>query len=184
MAFFPKSHGKTDMLKLFLIRLAAFWMISFFLLASCSEKDDVGVIRQTVKKGAELAEEHDAKGLMKLTTEDFFAMPGHHDHLEVRKILWLAFRHYGELKVMYPEPSIDLAESGDTAIANVYFMIVKKDRSFPDLDELYKDPQGWLEEVGENADLYRLNLEFLKKDGDWLAKRAHIESFRGFGFSE
>jgi hypothetical protein len=63
-------------------------------------------------------------------------------------------------------------------------MIVKKDQSFPDLDELYEDPQGWLEEIGKNADLYRLEIEFLKKDGDWLVKRAHLESFRGFGFSE
>jgi len=172
------------MLKLFLVRLVAFCMIPFFLLTSCSEKDDVSVIRQIVKKGAELAEEHNAKGLMKLTTEGFFAMPGHHDHLEVRKILYLAFRHYGAFKVMYPEPGIDLAQSGDSAIGNVYFMIVKKDRSFPNLDELYEDPQGWLEEVGGNADLYRLNLEFLNKNGDWLVKRAHLDSFRGFGFTE
>ncbi len=49
--------------------------------------------------------------------------------------------------------------------------------------ELYKDPQGWLEEVGENADLYRLKLELLKKNREWLLRRAHLELFRGLGFN-
>ncbi|OQY17314.1 MAG: hypothetical protein B6I32_01075 [Desulfobacterium sp. 4572_20] len=42
-------------------------------------------------------------------------------------------------------------------------MIVKKDVSFPQLTELCKDPQGWLEEAGDNVDLCRLTLEFLKR---------------------
>ena len=84
---------------------------------------------------------------------------------------------------MYPEPSVDLEESGREASAKVYFMIVKKERSIPKLKDLYKDPRGWLEEVGETADLYRLKLELLKKNGDWLVKSALLEPFRGVGFS-
>jgi len=45
-------------------------------------------------------------------------------------------------------------------------LIVKK-QLLPDL-ELYKDPECWLEEVGELADLYKLNLQFLKKGDKWL----------------
>jgi len=168
----------------FLVRLAVFWLILFFFLASCSRKDDTDVIRQLVKQGAIFAEKHDIGGLMNLTSEDFLAMPGRHDHRGVRRILWMAFRHYKEFKVIYPEPSVELEPSGLGAFAKIYFMIVKKDLSFPQLKKLYKDPQGWLEEVGENVDLYRLELELLKKDGDWLVRRAHLELFRGLGFSE
>jgi hypothetical protein len=84
---------------------------------------------------------------------------------------------------MYPEPSVDLEESGREASAKVYFMIVKKERSIPELKDLYKDPRGWLEEVGETADLYRLKLELLKNNGDWLVRSVLLEPFRGVGFS-
>jgi|GEM_PF-429704 len=168
----------------FSVRLGLFWLILFFFLTSCSSKDDTDVIRQLVKQGAIFAEKHDIRGLMKLTSEDFLAMPGQHDHRGVRRILWMAFRHYGEFKVMYPNPSVDLEPSGLTAFATIYFMIVKKDLSFPKLKELYKDPQGWLEEAGENVDLYRLKLELLKKNSDWLVRQAHLELFRGLGFGE
>jgi len=121
---------------------------------------------------------------MKLTSEDFLAMPGQHDDHGVKRILWMTFRHYQEFKVIYPMPSVELESSGLTASATIYFMIVKKDVSFPKLTELYKDPQGWLEEAGENVDLYRLTLELLKKNRDWFVRRAHLEFFRGLGFSE
>jgi len=52
------------------------------------------------------------------------------------------------------------------------------------LEKLYKDPERWLEEVGELADLYRLNLQFLKKGDKWLATSAKIEPYRGFGFGK
>ena len=81
-------------------------------------------------------------------------------------------------------PSVELESNGLTASATIYFMIVKKDVSFPKLTELYKDPQGWLEEAGENVDLYRLTLELLKKNRDWVVTRAHCEFFRGLGFGE
>lgn len=168
----------------FMVRLAIFSLIPFFFLTSCSVKDEAEVIRQLVKEGATLAENHDISGLMKLTTEDFLALPGPHDHRGVKRILWWAFMHYKKFKVIYPEASVDIEPSGLAASAKVYFLILKKDRSFPKLDELYKDPQGWLDEVGENADLYRLKLQLLKENGDWLVRRAHLELFRGLGFSE
>jgi len=158
-------------------------MTTLLLAASCAVEDDTVQIRNLIKKSAKLAEEHNAAGLMKLTTEDFVALPGQHNSREVRKILWFAFNHYQNFKVMYPEPSVDLEASGGKASAKIYFLIVKKERSIPELKDLYKDPQGWLEEVGENADLYRLSLVLLKKNGDWLVKRSLLEPFRGIGFS-
>jgi hypothetical protein len=38
--------------------------------------------------------------------------------------------------------------------------------------------------VGENADLYQVKLQLLKKDGKWRVNQAHLEGFKGLGFSE
>lgn len=152
--------------------------------SSCSTKDEAEALRRVIKKGAALAEAHDVAGLMKMTTEDFSALPGGRDRHEVRGILVLAFRHYRQFRILYPEPAIDLAAGGEAASARVYFLIVRQDRSYPELDELYKDPRGWIDAVGENADLYRLELDFLKRQGDWVARRASLEPFKGYGFGE
>jgi hypothetical protein len=157
------------------------WAILIVFVPSCSQKDEVSAIRELIKKGAELAEDHDVGGIMELTTEDVVAIPGQHNRLGIKRIIWAAFRHYGKLKVLYPEPSVDLTSNENKASCRVYLLIVKKDRSFPELKELYKDPRRWLEEVGENADLYQLNLQMLKKNGDWLVKQAHLEGFKGIG---
>jgi hypothetical protein len=164
--------------------LGVLYLASCFVLTSCTHKDDTDVIRQLIKQGALYAENHDIRGLMKMTSEDFLAMPGQHNHNSVRRILWRAFRYYQEFKVMYPKPSVELESNSLTASATIYFMIVKKDVHLPQLTELYKDPQGWLEVAGENVDLYKLTLEFLKKNNDWLVTQARLELFRGFGFSE
>ena len=47
---------------------------------------------------------------------------------------------------------------------------------------IFKDPKAWLEEVGENADLYRLTLGFEGKNSDWTVKSALLEPFKGLGF--
>ena len=176
-------HPKNDNY-VFLVWLALFFPILSLFLPSCARKDDTDVIRQLVKQGAILAEEHDIGGLMKLTSEGFLAMPGQHDYRGVKRILWMAFTHYKEFRVIYPEPSVELEPGGLDASAKIYFMIVKKDRSYPKLKKLYKDPKGWLEETGENVDLYLLRLELLKKNKDWFVRRAHLEPFKGLGFSE
>jgi hypothetical protein len=162
------------------------WMILafFFLAAACSEKDDAQLIRALIKTGAELAESHDVSGIMELTTEDVIALPDHHNRPEIKRIIWTAFMHYGQFKVLYPKPSVDLSAKDGGAACTIYLLIVKKDRAIPDLKDLYDDPKRWLETVGENADLYQIKLQMLKKDGRWLIKQTHLEGFKGLGFSE
>ncbi len=175
----PRGIG---MLNLSLIRITVILLLLLFFPISCSETDDVSLIRELIKKAAKLAEDHNVKGLIKLTAEDFHALPGQHDRQGTRKILWWAFRQYGQFNILYPEPNIDPVETPRTATASVYFMIVRKDRSYPGLKELYNNPEAWLEEVGTNADLYRLHLDLEKKDGDWIVKIARLEPFKGLGF--
>ena len=78
-------------------------LITLLFLTACAKEDDTEKIRALIKEGAKLAEEHSAAGLLELTTGDFIARPGEHDGREVRRILWFAFNHYGNFKVMYPE---------------------------------------------------------------------------------
>jgi hypothetical protein len=153
-------------------------------LSSCTPKDEAEVIHRLIEKGAGLAEKHDVGGLMELCTEDFSAMPGDRDRAEVRSVLFMAFRHYREFRILFPQPGVDLQGAGDAATATVYFLVVREDRSYPRLKDLYEDPGGWLDEVGENADLYRLTLDLMKKQGDWLTRKAHLEPFKGYGFGE
>jgi len=170
------------MVNVLCVRPLAFFLFLFLVLISCSKKDNTNLINELIGAAAELAEAHDTKALIQLTSEDFYAQPGPHDRQETRKILWWAFRKYGEFKIIYPEPSIDLVETTHTATARIYFMIVRKEQSFPDLKDLYHDPEAWLEEVGMNADLYRLGLDLVKKNGDWIVKKALLEPFKGIGF--
>jgi len=162
------------------------WMVFFFffLAASCSQKDDVQVIRELIKEGAKLAEDHNVSGIMELATEDVVALPGHHNRIEIKRIIWAALMHYGKLKVLYPKPSVDLSTTDNRATCMIYLLIVKKDRTIPDVKDLYEEPRRWLETVGENADLFQIKLQLLKKDGTWRVNQAHLEGFKGLGFSE
>ncbi|MEJ2363722.1 MAG: hypothetical protein P8075_05985 [Deltaproteobacteria bacterium] len=178
LTFWARMRGY----RLLLLRLAVFGIIILSFSLSCSKENEVERIRNLIKKGAQLAEKHDLNGLMKLTSEDFVARPGKHGSREVKRILWLAFNHYGNFRIMYPEPGVDLGPQGLNASARVYFLIVRREQSAPKVEDLYKDPKGWIEKVGESADLYRLSLDLLKRDGDWLVKGALLEPFRGTGF--
>jgi len=162
------------------------WMVFFFyfLATSCSQKDDVQVIRALIKEGAKLAEEHNVSGIMELATEDVVALPGHHNRLEIKRIIFAALMHYGKLKILYPKPSVDLSTTDNSATCMIYLLIVKKDRTIPDVKDLYEEPRRWLETVGENADLFQIKLQLLKKDGSWRVNQAHLEGFKGLGFSE
>jgi hypothetical protein len=169
-----------------LMRMMIPGMLFFFVFwaSACSQKEDVQVIRELIKEGAELAEAHDVSGIMELTTEDIVALPGHHNRLAIKRIIFSAFMHYGKLKVLYPKPSVDLSTTDNSATCTIYLLIVKQDRTIPDLKELYEEPRRWLEAVGENADLFQIKLQLLKKDGTWRVKQAHLEGFKGLGFSE
>ncbi len=153
-------------------------------LESCSSKDEETAIRELVKKGAALGEEQDIRGLMNLTTEDFLALPGDLGRQETGRILFVAFRHYQDFNILYPRPSVELKPDKRSASAVFPFLIVKKETALPKLRDLYEDPQRWLETVGENADLYRLKLECIKQNGDWLVRQARLERFTGRSFSE
>ena len=160
------------------------WTIvcTLLLIAACGEKDDAGAVRDLIKQGAELAQKHAVGDLMELTTEDFSASPGTRDAGEVKKILFLAFRHYDAFEIHYPRPSVTFGRGEGRAGTVLYFVIVRQDQPFPELKELYQDPERWIEAAREKADLYRLQLDLRKAGDDWKIQKAHLEGFKGHGF--
>jgi hypothetical protein len=104
--------------------------------------------------------------------------------MEIKRLIFSAFMHYGKLKVLYPKPSVDLSPADNSDTSKIYLLIVKIDRTLPDVKDLYEEPRRWLEKVGENADLYQIKLQLVKNGDKSLVKQAHLEGFKGLGFSE
>ncbi len=153
--------------------------------ASCSQKDDAQLVRDIIGKCARLAEQKQIGGLLDFVSEDFQAQPGRYDTRSVKGVLFATFQRYGRFEIHYPRPVVKISPDGNEAEAAVFFLIVVQDRSIPGLKELYEDPQGWLEAVGEKADLYQLELHWVKANGKWLVRRAYLERFgrrRHIGF--
>ena len=164
--------------------IALLCLLAAVLGVSCAGTDDEEAVRLLVAKGAELAEAHDIGGIMELATRDLVAMPAELDRRAVKGVLWSAFNHYGALKVLYPRPEVEIAPGAEQASARFPFMIVKKEQSYPGLQDLVDDPVAWLEEAGENADIYRMTLQLNKQDGEWVVNLARLERFTGMGFEE
>lgn len=150
--------------------------------AACSSKDDVSMIRETIKEGVAQAEAHDVGDLLELATIDFIALPGRYNRRSVKGVLFAAFKHYGQFQIKYPRPSVQVDSEGAQADATIYFLIVSQSRELPGLKTLYDNPRKWVEAAQEKADLYQLKLKWIKHDGGWLIRRAVLEGFKGMGF--
>ena len=154
----------------------------FIFLSACSGKDDAEVIRQRIQKGAEFAEQKKIGDLMEMTARGFTADPGGNDPRAVKGVLLRAFMHYGQFKLHFPQPAVEMADDGLSAAATLHFLIVRQNQVIPGLKDLYDDPRKWLETVGEKADLYQLEMSWVKEDGDWLVVNAVLSGFKGTGF--
>jgi len=154
--------------------------ICFFLIFfACTSGDEASMILQVIREGAGFAEKHDIRALMEYATPDFKAQPGDHGPKAVRGILFRAFQYYGNFKIYYPRPLVDIGEPKTTAVATVYFVILRKDYVLPDLKALYDDPEGWIAAVGKKADIYELELTLTKKNSRWKVRQARINPLKG-----
>jgi hypothetical protein len=152
-------------------------LIFVVFLASCSQKDNAQVVRDIIGQCARLAEQKQVGGLLDFASEEFQAQPGRYNKRSVKGILFAAFQRYGRFEIHYPRPVVKISPDGNEAEAAIFFLIVSKDRKIPGLKELYEDPQSWLEAVGEKADLYQLELQWVEVDGKWLVRRAYLHRF-------
>ncbi len=151
-------------------------------LTACSSKDDTEAIHELIQKGTALAEEKQIGDLMDFALPGFISRPGGNDRRATKRVLFAAFRHYGDFKIHYPSPQVEVIDAGASASATIHFLIVRQDQSIPGLKELVDDPRKWIETAGEKADLYQLKLALKKDGGDWLVAEASLEGFKGTGF--
>lgn len=140
----------------------------------CSSDDPAARLQNWLAEGAVLAEKQDLAGLLERTASEFLAQPGNRARQEVREVLAVAFYRYRGFRLLYPRPAVTLAPNGTSAAISVPFLVVRRERTYPALADLAADPAAWLAQVGENADLYHLELEVEKQDGEWLATAARL----------
>ena len=146
--------------------------------SGCEERDDETLIRSMVRHAVGLAEQHKLGDLMKLTTKELTVRPRGSTRQKVKGMLLIAFRRYGEFSIKHPRPAVTIDPSKIEARVELPFVIVRQGRTVPELGELYDDPERWLEELGEIADLYHLELWLIKDGDDWLVDQAEIQGFR------
>ncbi len=144
--------------------------------SGCEEKDDRTAILKIIQEAAVMAQEHRTSDLMDLTTSTFTAHGS--DQQGVRGILMYAWNRYGQFRILYPEPAIDVAPDRMTAKAKVPFVVLREGGPIPDLGGLAADPQGWLEEASKSADPYHLELWFAKIDDGWKVEKAELDGVR------
>ena len=141
----------------------------------CDKSDDEKQIRALVEQAARAAEKHDISGLLKLTTKKFIAMPGERNRRDVKGLLFVAFRRYGEMAVEMPRPTVNLDKSGQFAEVDTPFVIRRKGSTLPDLKDLYHDPEGWTAQLDKMADLYDLHLWLIKEGDTWLVRQVRLQ---------
>jgi len=152
------------------------------LFMACSRGNDTEQIRKRIADGAALAEAHEVGKLLKLASEDIRAMPMNLDSRGIKGALWQAFKRYGSFAVLYPRPTIEIDANARDASTQFPFLIVKQAVALPGLAELRNDPLAWIAAVGDQADLYRLRMQWIKHDGAWLVDLAVLERFEGAAF--
>lgn len=159
-----------------------------WLAASCGtcslcagDTDDEQQIRALIERAADAAERHDLGGMLELAAEDVRVSPRNLDRNDIKRYLFLVFRRYGNFSLLYPRPRVELDPGASSATAGVAVLLVSAGRSTAELEGLKDDPEAWLRRTGNMANLFRMRVEFAKKDGDWLIRHVHLERFRGFG---
>ena len=145
----------------------------------CGPADDEEQIRRLIHRAAEYAEGHETRKILGLATDTFTAMPGNHGRSETADVLNYAFMRYGELKIAYAEPDIVVAPNGETATAEVPFVVIGQGGPLPDLGDLVDDWEAWIEEASRGTDPWVIDLDLWKEKGEWKVDRARIEGVRG-----
>ena len=165
-------------------RLLGLLVLGGILWLGCSQSDDAAAVHALIDEADRLAEAHDVQGILDLATEDLKVMPGDLDRRRAKGVLWRAFKYYGTFRILHPRASVEVEPERGRASARLPFLIVRQEQDYPRLERLPEDPLAWIEKVGEFADLYRLRMELIKRDGEWLVNLATFERFTGYGFDE
>jgi hypothetical protein len=148
----------------------------------CSSSSDEEQIRKLIDQMVDLAEKHDIGGLEDLASEDLVVRPWSMRRGEFKRWLFVAFRRYGDFKLHFPRPGVEIDEQQGTATASIYFLMLSGGKAVPDLQELKDRPDEWLDKAMNLTNLFKLTLGLSKIDGDWLVSAAHFKRLKGLSF--
>ena len=147
------------------------------LISACAKTDREKEVYQLIEQGVESAEKHNLSELMQITKDGFTAGPGNRSRQEVRRILFVVFKRFGEFTIHYPKPSVKMSVDENAAIVKMNFLMASKDSVFPELKLFYEDLSAWIDTVDKRADIYALTMELEYVSGSWLVTKATITSF-------
>ena len=142
----------------------------------CETADDEAAIRALIATAVERAEAADAKGVMSVADKETFELiPQGLAERETRLRLMLFLRQSGKVAIHYPRPTVNVdRKTGVHAEVLMPFALLRKGMELPELTSVIDDPERWLAEVNRIADVYRLELWFIKKGDDWRVRKARI----------
>ena len=147
--------------------------------ARCETVDDETLIRTLIEGAEKSAEAHAISKIMDLATLDLVVQPGDKNRQHVKRTLFAAFQFYGQFDVIYPRPTVNVDKSKAFAEAVIHFVILRSGVELPALHALYEDPDAFVEQASQKADLYKLDLWLIKEGGEWRVRRAQIKGGAG-----
>jgi len=155
-------------------RLAANMAATLFTIAivtsGCEQTDEESEIAAVVSQAITSIEKRDAKNLMKSTTDDFISHPQRWNKGEALKSLYVAMRNSRDMDLLHPNFDIEITDNGNSALFKSPFILVPAGTRFSHLKGLEKDPAAWSEKASEKIAVNRVEISFVKKNGQWLAE--------------
>lgn len=146
------------------------------------DTDDEQQLRALIDEAADAAERHDIGDLLELAAEDVRVSPRNLGPRDIKRYLFVAFQRYGNFRLLFPRPRVEIEPGGRAASAGLLVLLVSAGRATGELDSLRDDPEAWLARAGDMANLFRMRVHFAKKEGQWLVQHVRVERFRGLGF--
>ena len=95
----------------------------------------------------------------------------------------MAFRQYGQFRILHPKFDIAISESRKTATLNVPFFLLRAGQPLDesDLEGLQDNPVAWAKKIAEKVgDPFYLEAVLEKGEEGWLVSRASLIGFRRF----
>lgn len=165
-------------LKLALLALAC---IVTFTTGCKSDTSDEAQIRAVVSEAVEYAEAHNTSDLLDLTSNEFIANPGRRTRADVSRVLFVAFKRYGNFKVQHPRYSVSIDDSGREASATIPFLVVREGQDDGELEEITGDPRSWVDAATRAVgDPHTLAIRFVKLRDTWKVKSVEIKGLKRY----
>ena len=152
------------------LRLQLILMLFGFLLMGCERHEDEQEVLNVVNDGIAMLEEQKVGKSMRLTTGDFLAHPGKMGRMATSRKLMAFFRGKSDIRILHPEPDVEILEAGDAALVSMPFVIARKGAEAEYLAKLEDDPGAWAVAASKYTSVQNVELSLVKQKGRWLIR--------------